>query len=228
MNRIIFQVFKKRLVGFFRRRFRKVFKDTYNRRLKRNFPQKFRVVDFSLISADSSSNIRWEEWSRIYEYELILSRLEELQALPNSLVHNTCWGFHGVHVKFKDRLDELYPKTLHSDFQASHLPNTATYDITDPPPLEWLGFFDFVLNVSTMEEIEYPQLHVFENLLRMLKPGGFLLATFDIPGLQLIDFEDLFGAEIGVVNTPLSGHSSLVPNHQHADLRVGYFVVERL
>ena len=88
--------------------------------------------------------------------------------------------------------------------------------------------FDFVINVSTIEEIKYPHTKIIENLLGMLKVGGFLIATFDLPGLQLEMVEKLFGRKIQLVSIPVTGRTSPYRMDQFDYLKVGYFVIQKL
>ena len=194
----------------------------------KNFPTKFKVIDFKLIDTSYRFNLKWEWWSRVYEYELVLQKLLELKSSPQSQVHNTCWGFEGCHVLFKTELESLYSNVVNSDVLISTIPNTDVYDLRKPCPDEWVGKFDFVINVSTIEEIKYPHTQIFENLLRMVKVGGFLVATFDLPGLQLEMMEKLLGRKIQLVNNPVTGGSSVYKMDQFDYLKVGYFVVQRL
>jgi hypothetical protein len=194
----------------------------------KNFPFNFKVIDFKLIDTSYKFDLKWDWWSRVYEYELVLQKLLELKCLPQSQVHNTCWGFQGCHILFKTELESLYSNVVNSDVLVSTISNTDIYDLRKPCPEEWVGKFDFVVNVSTIEEINYPHTQIFENLLRMVKVGGFLIATFDLPGLQLEMVEKLFGRKIQLVNNPVTGGSSVYKMAQFDYLKVGYFVVQRL
>lgn len=193
----------------------------------KNFPINFKVIDFKLIDTSYKFDLKWDWWSRVYEYELVLQKLLELKCLPQSQVHNTCWGFQGCHILFKTKLESLYSNVVNSDVLVSTISNTDVYDLRKPCPEEWVGKFDFVVNVSTIEEINYPHTQIIENLLRMVKVGGFLIATFDLPGLQLEMVEKLFGRKIQLVNNPVTGRSSVYKMDQFDYLKVGYFVVQR-
>jgi hypothetical protein len=194
----------------------------------KKFPINFKVIDFKLIDTSYKFDLKWDWWSRVYEYDLVLQKLLDLKCSPQSQVHNTCWGFQGCHILFKTELESLYANVINSDVLLSTISNTSVYDLRKPCPDEWVGKFDFVINVSTIEEIKYPHTLVFENLLRMVKVGGFLIATFDLPGLQLEMMEKLFGRKIQLVNNPVTGGSSVYRMDQFDYLKVGYFVVQRL
>ena len=185
------------------------------------------VESFRFLSAIDVSNPRWLEWSRVYEYELALEALAQFGASKDSLIHNTCWGFQGCHVLFRDELSGLYPKTIHSDLKASSDPNTIVYDVTQRPSPQLTGSFDFVLNISTLEEIPRKQWKVFTNLMQMVKPGGYLVTTFDYPGLDLQAFERRLGLEIASPDQLLTGKTSILPNPMWEDLSVGALIVRK-
>jgi hypothetical protein len=198
-----------------------------NEQLLSKFPHEFQVIEFSFIDYDDPHDLRWQWWSRIYEYELVLAQLKKLGADKSSKIHNTCWGFQGCHIEFKELLESMYPGTENSDLQASLLDNTAVYDVAWPCKRSWRNTFDFVINVSTVEEIADSHLLVVRNLLDMVRPGGFLIVTFDSPGLQLDEMCRLFGQEIRQVSNPLSALNSPAPDIVFGDLRAGYFVLRR-
>lgn len=206
-----------------RKRFRRA-----NLEVIKNFAVDFKVIDFKIIDTDYKFDLKWGWWSRVYEYELVLQKLRDLKCIPLSRVHNTCWGFQGCHILFKTELESLYSNTVNSDLLPSTISNTVIYDLREPCPDEWISNFDFVINVSTIEEINYPHTQILENLLRMVKVGGFLIATFDLPGLQLDMVEKLFGSKIQLVNNPVTGGSSADRMEQFDYLKVGYFVIQRL
>lgn len=45
------------------------------------------------------------------------------------------------------------------------------------PPEEWLSCCDFVISSDVFEHVAPPVSHAFENMLRLLKPGGVLVLT---------------------------------------------------
>ena len=199
-----------------------------NLKIIKNYAINFKVIDFEIIDTSYRYDLKWGWWSRVYEYELVLQKLRDLKCSPKSQVHNTCWGFQGCHILFKAELESLYPNVVNSDLLPSTITNTVVHDLKNPCPDEWVGKFDFVINVSTVEEINYPHTQILENLLRMVKVGGFLIATFDLPGLQLEMIEKLFGRTIKLANNPVTGGSSADKMDQFDYLKVGYFVIQRL
>lgn len=200
---------------------------TRNRAAIRNFSIPFDLLEFRFLSLEERYDLSWGWWSRVYEYEAVLQTLDRLGCSVESSVHNTCWGWHGSHVLFKNRLERSFPNTIHSDIRPSALPNTFVHDVANQCPAIWESRFDFVLNVSTIEEIHAPHIVVFERLLEMVRPGGFLIATFDYPGIQLDMFESLFRQPIEQGLAPVTGGNSPYPMPEFEGLRVGLLVVQR-
>ena len=194
----------------------------------KNFTLKFKVLDFKLIDTSYKYDHKWSWWSRIYEYELVLDKLKELNCSETSLIHNTCWGYEGCHILFKTELESRYSNVVNSDLQSSLITNTVVHDLKLSCPVEWNEKFDFVLNVSTIEEIDNSHIKIFENLLRMVKIKGFLIVTFDLPGMQLDMLESLFSQKIQSTSNPVTGTSSAYRMDRFDFLKVGYFVVQRL
>jgi hypothetical protein len=192
-----------------------------------SFSVPFEVLEFCFLDAGLDYDLKYTWWSRVYEYPLVLEKLKLYGVTPNSRVHNSCWGFQGCHILFKEELEALTSFVVNSDIRKSSLPNTAVYDVSRPAPKEWHAYFDFVLNVSTVEEIRFPHVQVIENLLRMCKVRGKLIVTFDYPGIQLSMLEKLLGRTISPAGTPLTGLSSVAPDELWEDLKVGILILER-
>jgi hypothetical protein len=192
-----------------------------------------KVLEFKVIDNTYDSDMHYKWWSRIYEYPLVLSLLKKYSADKNSKIHNTSWGsekFGSVyldnHVKFKNKLDNDYEDVLHTDLIMSKLDKTDTYDITTRPSDKYINYFDFVLNISTLEEVKNDHINSFNNLMSMLKENGHLIITFDLPGLQLEKFENLFNQKIKSVENPLNGTNSKFQNKGYSHLNCGYLVVK--
>lgn len=194
----------------------------------KHFPHDFEVIEFSFIDLENAYDLKWGWWSRIFEYELTLAKIRELGVGPKSMIHNTCWGYHGSHVLFKNALESLSENVTNSDLLSSSISNTTTYDLRQRPINTWENSFDFVINISTIEEIAAPHIEVIDNLLSMLKPGGALLATFDIPGIQLEAVEKLLGMRIKKVPNPVNGMNSPYQMNEYALLTTGYFIIRKL
>jgi len=167
-------------------------------------------------------------WSRVYEYPLVLNLLKKYYGdNKDILIHNSSWGFDGIHVLFKNDLDSIYKNTTHSDIKASNLKNTIVYDITKPPPDELKNKFDVVFNISTLEEVNFDHLQSFNNLLAQVKDGGLLIITFDFPGLQLEKFETLFNDKLKISENDLNGSNSKLVNNNWGHLSCGLMIIKK-
>lgn len=197
---------------------------------------KMLVKEFRMLTVNETYDLKYNfadkkahdiPWSRVYEYPLILSHLKDHYE-SGMRIHNSSWGFAGVHVTFKNELEKLYTGQVdNSDIKKSALDNTFIYDITKKPPTEMIKKYDIVLNVSTMEEVDFDHVEVFNNLFSQVKEGGTFIATFDLPGLQIEKFETLFKQKITSEGTLLNGDNSIAKNHKYSNLNVGLMVVTK-
>lgn len=196
------------------------------------------VVEFRFISLDEQYDKKYEAWSRIYEYPLVLTKLRELGATSASTIHNSSWGFEGCHVTFKNDLDAVYHNTLHTDVRASDLPKTALYDITRPAPEIMNGHFDFVINISTIEEVGHDNVTIIKNLYNQVKLGGYLVVTFDYHtrgggsgngSIELAKVEEFVGRKIDPCESSqrINGHSSALPHQMFNYLNCGLMILKK-
>jgi len=169
------------------------------------------VLEFRKIRKADNFNKKYLAWSRIYEYPLVLENITRYMNEEVVNIHNSSWGFTGCHITFKDDLDNLYSKCVHSDIKPSLLSNTEVWDITKKPKNEWKNNFDVVINVSTLEEVDFDHIEIFNNLLAQVRDNGLLICTFDLPGLDLERFEELFGREIKSFDDDLTNSNSTLP-----------------
>jgi len=187
------------------------------------------VLEFRYVTTDDVPDLVLFNdglaWSRVYEYPLVLNRLKELARGRVLKVHNTSWGFQGIHVLFKHVLDYAYD-TLHSDIRPSSLPHTMIYSITQAEPV-FDGMFDVVINVSTMEEVPFPPDRIIANLLRQVRPGGHLICTFDSPGVDLPCLENFLGRRIAEPAPRITGENSVLKNPLYGGLSCGLMVLRR-
>ena len=193
----------------------------------------FAVLDFSGFSITDHADAKWQAWSRVYEYEWVLKVLNQLEdkslnkKFPTS-IHNTSWGFEGCHVDFKEELDSRGGTILHSDIRESVLDHTTVWDLLTDPPSDWWEGFDFVINVSTMEEVNGSHVEILRRLFSMVKPGGFLLCTFDLPGLQLPAIESEVETVYKTVKNPVKGSNSICPQPRFDYLTFGRLVLQKV
>lgn len=194
-----------------------------------------KILSFKSIDTNypSDTSKGWP-WSRVYEYPLILNTIEKYKFISKPRIHNTSWGFEGCHVEFKDLLEQSYD-VLNSDLKPSSLPNTTIWNLLDDPLPHWAETFDFVINVSTLEEVDTDHISIFNRLLFMTKPGGIVICTFDLPGLQLDKFETLFNQKYQENSNHVTPSNSVTNAHYphpsymsyNMHLKVGYLVVQK-
>jgi hypothetical protein len=186
-----------------------------------------KILELQSIDRSNGSDLKWGAWSRVYEYPLILDLLEKYGATSLSNIHNTCWGFQGCHLLFKNILDKKFPNNINSDIIISSEPNTCIYNLKTTPKEEWVESFDFVINVSALEEIKGDHIDIFNKSFSMVKKGGYFLCTFDLPGLQLDKFEIFFNKKYKTTNDPIGGTNSVFPVPSRGHLSCGYMVVQK-
>ena len=197
------------------------------------------VKEFRFLTTEDNCDTNYEAWSRIYEYPYVLNVLEKLGANKDSSIHNSSWGFEGCHVMFKDKLDAKYPCSLHSDIRPSTLPNTMYYDITKPISARFKGSFDFVLNISTVEEVPFNNIEIIKNLFEQVKINGYLILTFDVSdgnyrddgcgSMNVAMVEDFVKSKIGSshIEKHIRGSNSRLPNARWSFLRCGVLVIQK-
>jgi hypothetical protein len=190
-------------------------------------PRSVRVVEFRKLRVVDPCDLQYEAWSRIYEYPLLLNRIDQYAKRQDIEVHNSSWGFNSLHARFKQELERRYRSVVNTDILPSSEPNTALMDITKPPPQPYRDRFDVVLNVSTVEEVDDDHLMIVENLVMQVRPGGFLMITFDIPGMQMGKIEKFLGRTIERFGDELNGANSSLPNEKYAALSCGLLVLQK-
>ena len=157
-----------------------------------------KVIDFRFIIKTDAFDDSYPHWSRKWEYPTISSIIKNL-SLSNPKIHNSSWGFDVEHhQKFKDHLEMEYgvSSVINSDILYRGVPNTCVHDITKEPNDYFKERFDIVLNVSALEEIPGDHVRYLNNLLSQVRTGGYLIITFDLPGLQLDKIQEFVGSEI--------------------------------
>lgn len=196
------------------------------------------ILELRWLTLQDLVNTGYIDWSRIFEYPYVLNTLERLGATPESSIHNSSWGFKGSHVMFKEKLDSLYNNVMHTDVIASNLRNTAIYDITKESS-EYSEKFDFVLNISTVEEVNCKTTTVIQNLYNQVKPGGYLIITFDyiightrgygLGSMLLDEVEEFVGKKmIPLPEDAITPFNSPNPQSWHpTNLRCGVLVIRK-
>ena len=184
------------------------------------------IKEYRFITLEDRSDSSYDNWSRTYEYPFVL---DSMKSYGNNIetIHNTSWGFEGVHITFKNDLDSIYPNCIHSDIKRSNLGKTKVWDITKPPEKNDIGFYDVVINVSTVEEVNYDHVSILKSLFSMVKPGGILVVTMDVPGAQLDKISEWLGDQPKQSDKKITGNNSIIPNHGRGHLSVVGLVLEK-
>lgn len=157
-----------------------------------------KIIDFRYITKNDEFDDTYPHWSRKWEYPTILSIIKNLP-ITNPRIHNSSWGFDVEHhQRFKNELEKEFgiSAVTNSDILYREIPNSCIHDITKTPDDNFKKSFDIVLNISALEEIPGDHLNYLKNLLSQVKDGGYLILTFDLPGLQLSKIENYLGQEI--------------------------------
>lgn len=175
--------------------------------------------------SDSSYKYDGTIWSRPYEYPFVLDCIQTYSNTTEK-VHNTSWGFEGVHIIFKNELDKLYD-CIHSDIRSSNYDKTKLWNITTPPEKNDIDFYDVVINISTVEEVKYDHVSILINLFSMVKPGGILIVTMDVPGAQLDKITEWLGEQPKQSDNRITGNNSAFPNSRYGHLSVVALVLEK-
>ena len=185
------------------------------------------IIENNEIFYDSCNS--YSAWSRIYEYPFVYNFIKN-NFKTNQKIHNTCWGLDYVecHVNFKNTLEEnfLTENVVNSDIKKSNLKNTYSYDITTENN-SYKEYFDYVINISAIEEINYDHLEIIKNLYSQVKKDGYLILTFDLPGLQLEKIEKFLNMKIGYVKTKLNGSNSVIQNKKYTNLNCGVLIIQK-
>jgi len=167
------------------------------------------IIEFRTINSDDSFNDeRYKHWSRYYEYPTVLDFLTK--NLPiGSKIHNSAWGYEAPnHTNFKEGLESYFgiENVINSDILISQYPNTTTYNLLDSPKPEWIEYFNCVLNISVIEHLEGKSQNVaIQNLYSQVKPGGYFVVTFDMPGVNMEVLTQFCGKSFIEYSNKISG-----------------------
>jgi SAM-dependent methyltransferase len=198
-------------------------------KIKKYIMENIDVIDFRFAEATDKFNVKYEAWSRIYEYEYVLDFIKwnMYKGMEKPKIHNTSWGFEGVHVIFRDDLD-LIGECVHSDIVHSNQRETYFYDITTENKV-FENKFDFVLNVSTIEHLNIAKERVLaiQNLFKQVKNGGYLILTFDYPRVNLLEIESLVNSKCKEPINPLNGKNSFCQNMNYKNLNIVYLILRK-
>lgn len=190
----------------------------------------FEVIDFRFAMSSDFYNKKYCQdgaWSRPYEYPYVVDFIKNNTNVNKIKIHNSSWGFEGIHVDFRDELD-LIGECIHSDIVHSEHRSTFYYDITTENK-EFENSFDFVINVSTIEHLKTANDRItsIENLFKQVKPGGYLILTFDYPRVSLFEIEGLINKKCDKDGIILNGENSINPNLNYKDLNIVYLILKK-
>ena len=73
----------------------------------------------------------------------------------------------------------------------------------------------------------FTRITAIKNLFRQVKPGGYLLLTFDYPRVNLEEIEKLIGLECDKTGDYLNGYNSISPNNKYGNLNIIYLILEK-
>lgn len=195
------------------------------------------VQEFRFASADDKYDIdKYADehaWSRPYEYKFVSDYLDNV--LPkNSKIHNSSWGFASLHQKFRKELDKNYD-CVHSDIKETDGFETYIYDVRNRDH-NLVEKFDAVINISTLEEVtghnkDEIVFKALENLYEQVKRGGYLICTFDYPGVNLEALEQKLRRYTQTtcqrVENPLNGNNSIIQNSYCGILNIIFLVIKK-
>jgi len=194
----------------------------------------FKVIDFKFAKANDSYDLKYMQsgaWSRIYEYKFVTDFINSRKLKDFSIpkIHNSSWGYEGVHVIFRDELDKI-GEYLHSDICKSEFRETYEYNITTEKK-EFENKFDFVVNISTIEHLKTKEerLLAIENLFKQVKIGGYFVLTFDYPRVSIEEIENFLGIKLveDDVKLRLNGENSKYPNEIYKNLNIVYLTLQK-
>ena len=174
-------------------------------------PEEFKIVEYRFAEpTDKYDNKYLDNWSRPYEYKFVMDFILEHKQ-EGVKIHNTsCGGHHNVHTIFRDELDKI-GDCIHSDIKMSPIRAIQHYNITHESS-RFVNKFDFVLNISTIEHLPNNRLTAIENLFKQVKAGGYLIITFDYPGMKITALQPLLKATCVKPRICLTGDTSVSPN----------------
>ena len=191
-----------------------------------------KVLDFSFFSKNDKYDINTYKdtnaWSRPYEYLYAENMLDKYINLGNA-VHNSAWGFEGVHVDFRKKLDSKY-KCIHSDIvDNKHNLRTYKYNLlSEDKALE--NKFHAVLNISVLEHLPngFNGTRIaIENLFKQVKEEGVLICTFDFPRVNLEEMQKYLMEECNDCSDRLNGINSVFKNQRYHHLNIVGLVLKK-
>jgi len=183
-----------------------------------------KIISHKFLSADDVCDLTVKNWSRAYEYPLVLSRIKEILTGTNEvypMIHNTaCGGMYPVHRCFIHELinidlgfevvnSDLWPIEQISGWGLNpYQINYRKYDINT----RWRDLkFDVVLCISTLEHLKPENVKSsFHNLYDQLNPCGRLIITYEYADVDPEIMKNLIGCWPDSATNPLTKKTSKV------------------
>jgi len=174
------------------------------------------ILEFKYFSTNDPYDVKWEAWSRVYEYPFVIKWLQTIKLENHGeewdypRIHNTgCW-WGAIHLQFAEGLEKFWNLTS-SDTDGRRdwgLPNNyKTYDI-----LKQCGFqSEIVLCISTLEHLS-DQVLAIQNLLDATKDWWYLIITLDCPPIDLVKIEDFLWVKCEDVEDRLDTKNWVIPS----------------
>lgn len=144
------------------------------------------IIKFRYLNTDDKCDLKYKWCSRVYEYPTVLNFIDSIK-FDGIKIHNTACGYGedlGWFMKdFILDLNSKYDSVVHSDRLPTPEWNIEKFNIiTDVHDRQ----YDVVLNISVIEHLpQSQQIDALYNLLSIVKEGGYLVLTFDLPAVNL-------------------------------------------
>lgn len=197
-----------------------------------------KIVEARFLTTGDPYDPAIENWSRCYEYPLIMRKLKGSKMIHNAACGAVRQANHGqarIHLQFMRRLEKLSAQIINSDILSlSDDPEIrqldpvrmgfVEYNILRP----WSGRlrFDAVVCISTLEHLKPEDRHdAVMNLYNQLRAGGRLLVTFDCDDAKM--FSEIIGCHVEIPHNVLTRSTSKKPNRTAAPTMIGHFEIER-
>tara|TARA_Y100000592_G_scaffold99828_1_gene177381 strand:+ start:4892 stop:5479 length:588 start_codon:yes stop_codon:yes gene_type:complete len=190
-----------------------------------------KVLELRFLSNDEEYDLEsyndGAAWSRIYEYKLAEQFLKE-KMNKESRVHNSAWGYEGIHIVFRKKIDEIC-SCLHSDIVPNkHNLFSYKYNLLTVDE-KLLNKFDCVLNISVLEHLggfENTKKAIL-NLYDQVKVGGYLYCTFDYPRVDLKELEKMLNVRCIEPESKLNGSNSKQKNDKYSNLNIVLLIIKK-
>jgi len=188
-----------------------------------------KIVQFRYLNTNDECNLKYKWWSRVYEYPTILKFIDSVK-FDGIKIHNTACGYGqdlGWFMKdFILDLNKAYDNVVHSDRLPTSEWNIEKFDlITDVHDRQ----YDVVLNISVIEHLPaYQQIDALYSLWSIVKTGGYLVLTFDLPAVNLDVIEKWCGGKCEIKpNNALNGLNSKYSQERYGTYNIIYLIIQK-